>query len=349
MNTMIIKIDQENIDKALIEKAGSILREGGLVAFPTETVYGIGADALNEMAVEEIFYAKGRPSDNPLIIHIGKKEDVFLYAKDIPEAAHRLMSAFWPGPLTLVLKKLSIIPDIITGGLDTVAIRMPANPIAKGIILASGCPIAAPSANRSGRPSPTEAGHVIEDLTGRVDMIIDGGSTLIGLESTVLDLTTDIPLILRPGGITYQMLQRVLGQVEMDKALHVDSKEAPKSPGMKYTHYAPKGHLMIVSGLEDKAISQINHMIKDKEAKGIKTAVIATHDDIDKNICNNRLLIGSRNNPEEIAANLFRVLRLMDEIGAEFIYSRDFIEEGIGTATMNRLMKAAGGERLMAE
>lgn len=347
MMTQIVKIEASLLDKAQIEAAGKVLREGGLVAFPTETVYGIGANALSKEAVLKIYEAKGRPSDNPLIVHISEKKDVYLYAKDVSEIAKKLMDYFWPGPLTLIFNKTDLISTFITGGLSTVAIRLPANEIARSIIEASRCPIAAPSANQSGKPSPTMAKHVIEDLDGRVDMIIDGGSAQIGLESTVLDLSGDQPVILRPGSITKDMLETIIGKVQFDEALTTHGDElVPRAPGMKYKHYAPKGHLVVVEGETQKALYWMNDQVMKKEAAGYKVAIIATKEDEQAYRCQNIMVIGSYNNPHEIASNLFKLLRHMDEHKIDFIYTRAFSEEDIGLATMNRLMKAAGNQKV---
>lgn len=347
MKTQIVKIENLGLESAKIAAAASILKEGGLVAFPTETVYGIGANALNTEAALKIYQAKGRPSDNPLIIHIAKKEDVFLYATDVSNEALRLMDSFWPGPLTLIFKKKDKISKIITGGLETVAIRLPSNEIARKIIETAGCPIAAPSANRSGRPSPTRAKHVIEDLNGRVDMIVDGGKSEIGLESTVLDVTSQIPIILRPGYITKEMIEQIIGGVSIDKVLiKSDEKIVPKAPGMKYKHYAPKGNITVVDGTINKAASWINEHVKEKENSGYKAAVISTTEDQGLYKCKHIMVIGSENNNNEIAANLFKILRLMDTKGIDYIYTRSFSEDAIGSATMNRLMKAAGNKKI---
>ncbi|MBC7959369.1 MAG: threonylcarbamoyl-AMP synthase [Vallitaleaceae bacterium] len=347
MNTQIVKIKDLSSDSDGLDAAAKILRAGGLVAFPTETVYGLGANALSEAAVLKIYEAKGRPSDNPLIIHIAQSEDVFLFAKEVSQLSMKLMELFWPGPLTLIFKKTEIISHYITGGLDTVAIRLPSNPIARSIIQKAGCPIAAPSANRSGKPSPTRAKHVIEDLEGRVDMIVDGGKALIGLESTVLDVTGEIPIILRPGSITKSMLEEAVGTILVDQALlQVDEKTIPRAPGMKYKHYAPKGHLIVVEGTKERATQWINEQVALKISQGNKIAIIATQEDAACYQCENITLIGSESNATEIASNLFKVLRSMDEHKIEWIYTRAFSEDDIGMATMNRLMKAAGNQKV---
>ena len=259
MITQYVSMTEEEIDEAAIERAGQILKDGGLVAFPTETVYGLGGDALNPESSRKIYAAKGRPSDNPLIVHVCRLEDIPPIVKEMPEAAIKLAKAFWPGPLTMIFRKNEKVPYATTGGLDTVAIRFPSNRIAQALIDAEGGYIAAPSANKSGRPSPTIALYCKEDLDGRVDMIIDGGEVGIGLESTIIDLTEKEPTILRPGYITQNMLSEVLGSVEVDRTiLSADSKEKPKAPGMKYRHYAPKGDLTIVEGEPEKVAAYIN-------------------------------------------------------------------------------------------
>lgn len=347
MTTEIINIDPNNIEKHLIQKAAQCLKQGGLVAFPTETVYGIGANALNEEAIRKIYIAKGRPSDNPLIVHIGNHGDVDHYAQYVSEVALKLINKFWPGPLTLIFKRKSTVGDWITGGLDTVAIRLPANPIAQAVIREANLPIAAPSANRSGRPSPTRAKHVIEDLEGRVDIIIDGGKAHIGLESTVLDVSEEVPIILRPGSITKEMLEEEIGQVLIDPSLMTgQEKVKPKSPGMKYKHYAPRGNLTVVYGEASRAIDYINENIKMIQSKGISVAVIATKEEASLYQCDNIMIIGSIDDHKEIASNLFKLLRLMDEKEIAHIYTRAFSEEDIGMATMNRLLKAAGNKKI---
>lgn len=346
METKIVALTG-NDNTNIYETAAEVLKQGGLVAFPTETVYGIGANALKPDVVRKIYAAKGRPSDNPLIVHIGHASEVAHYVASIPDIAYPLMEAFWPGPLTLIFEKNELIPDLITGGLSTVAIRVPSHPVARGIIEASGLPIAAPSANLSGKPSPTIASHVIEDLNGRVDMIVDGGDAQIGLESTVLDLTQPLPMILRPGGVTKTMLEAVIGEVAYDPHL-LDShaEEAPKAPGMKYRHYAPKGQLTVFKGRGQEVIEHINQKAEAAKQKGLSVGIIATKEDADQYKCGLVQVIGSANKPDEIAANLFKVLRTMDQLKVDVILTRDFSEEAIGTATMNRLLKAAGNRQI---
>ncbi|GKX30616.1 threonylcarbamoyl-AMP synthase [Vallitalea longa] len=345
METIIRRVDVNNIDNNIIVEAAEILKKGQLVAFPTETVYGIGANALDINAVEKIYKAKGRPSDNPLIVHVADKEDVKRYVLNINSTAQKLMDEFWPGPLTLIFEKKDIIPDKITGGLSTVAIRMPSHVIARNIIRSSGLPIAAPSANVSGKPSPTKAEHVINDLSGKVDMIVDGGFCKIGLESTVVDVSESVPTILRPGGVTKEMLEDVIGLVKVDPAIKSNNKDiVPKAPGMKYRHYAPNADLTIFKGETHNVISHINNLVSMEEEKGTKVGIIATKQTQNDFECVNIINIGDKKNPKEIAANLFKVLRDFDDMNVDVIYCEAFSIKDIGTATMNRLMKAAGNK-----
>lgn len=346
MKTKVLTITEFNKEK-VYEEAAMTLTKGGLVAFPTETVYGIGANALDSDVVKKIYKAKGRPSDNPLIVHIGRSDEVIKYVKEVPEKAQILMHAFWPGPLTMIFEKNPCVPDLITGGLSTVAIRVPSHPVALGIIQASGLPIAAPSANISGKPSPTIAKHVIEDLKGRVELIIDGGDATIGLESTVLDMTQETPMILRPGGVTKGMIEAMIGNVAYDPhVLNVEAKEVPRAPGMKYRHYAPQGQVKVYRGKGTAVIEHINKEIEAVVLEGLKAGVITTSEDVLRYKCDVVLTIGSKYNPDEVAANLFRVLREMDALAVDVIFTRTFSEEAIGTATMNRLLKAAGNRQI---
>ena len=335
MKTVIELYDAENRRSEVMEKAGEILKSGGLVAFPTETVYGLGGDALNPEASAKIYAAKGRPSDNPLIVHIADMEALKVLASEVPEKAKLLADRFWPGPLTMIMPKSDAVPYATTGGLDTVAIRMPSHPTAYELIRSSGVYIAAPSANTSGRPSPTTAQHVYEDLNGRIDMIIDSGKVDIGLESTIVDLTGEIPTILRPGYITRVMLEEVVGPVTIDKAIlaeHEDPNLRPKAPGMKYKHYAPKGDLVIVEGKKQAVAEMINYLTKMDAESGLKTAVIASDENLSLYDADCRI----------IAANLYEVLREMDELGVQKMYSESFAGGSLGAAIMNRLLKAAG-------
>ena len=343
METRLVRIDDKHIDTVLMREAGNIIKEGGLVAFPTETVYGLGGDALNPLSSEKIYRAKGRPSDNPLIVHIADMADLDAIVREVPEDAKKLAGAFWPGPLTMIFYKSDIIPYETTGGLDTVAVRMPVHPVAKELIRAAGGYVAAPSANRSGRPSPTLAKYVTEDMNGRIEMIIDGGDVEIGLESTIVDLTTEEPIILRPGYITRQMLERVLYKVGEDSTMmRDDSGQAPKAPGMKYRHYAPKGDLTIVAGDTEHVIQYINARIGQDKADNKKTGVIGTDANISEyhaDVCKSA---GDRNDEKTIARELYRILRELDDEGVEIIYAESFDTSGIGQAIMNRLLKAAG-------
>ncbi|MDD6491564.1 MAG: L-threonylcarbamoyladenylate synthase [Firmicutes bacterium] len=343
MNTKILKMDEENIDADAIREAGNILRNGGLVAFPTETVYGLGGDALNAESSGKIYAAKGRPSDNPLIVHIAGMEELSKIVRKIPEEAYLLAEHFWPGPLTMIFEKSDCVPLETTGGLETVAVRMPSNKIARALIHASGGYIAAPSANLSGRPSPTVAKYVIEDLDGRVDMIIDGGEVNIGLESTIIDLTGDKPMILRPGYITEEMLEETIGSVEIDQTIiEGNSKQAPKAPGMKYRHYAPKGNLTIIEGEADRVVDYINEQLRIYRKNGSKTGVIATDETATKYQADSVKSAGKRKDEDQIAHQLFRILREFDDESVEIIYAESFEGRGVGQAIMNRLLKAAG-------
>ncbi len=342
MKTIIRKIENLQLNSDVIEKAGMILRDGGLVAFPTETVYGLGADALNEEAARKIYAAKGRPSDNPLIIHITNMDALKKIVSEIPEEAQIAAEKYWPGPLTMIFKKSSIVPYGTTGGLDTVAVRMPSHEIARAVIDAGGGYIAAPSANTSGRPSPTKAEHVEEDLTGRIDMIVDGGTVEIGLESTILDLSVTPPMILRPGAVTKEMLEELLGEVAVDAALSEDSKKPPKAPGMKYRHYAPRAKLSIVEGNESEVVKEINRIAAEKIQEGQRVGIIGTEETVGCYLQGVVKCIGTRQDEATVANRLYAVLREFDEEDVDCILSEAFSGDGIGNAVMNRLIKAAG-------
>jgi len=342
MRTIIKKIDENCIDREIMEEAGELLKRGELVAFPTETVYGLGANALDAEAAAKIYAAKGRPSDNPLIVHIAEIESLELITEEVPEAAVKLADRFWPGPLTMVLKKSKIVPYGTTGGLDTVAVRMPSHPIALEMIRYGGGYIAAPSANTSGRPSPTLARHVADDMDGVIPMILDGGAVGIGIESTIVDLTEAVPTILRPGFITKEMLEEVVGEVQVDKGLSVDAKTPPKAPGMKYRHYAPRADLIIVEGPSQAVIEKINALTKENEEKGITTGIIGTAETVSRYPAGIVKSIGTRNDELSISSHLYSILREFDESDAEVIYSESFEEGAMGSAIMNRLLKAAG-------
>lgn len=343
METKVITIDHKNIDETVLQEAGRIIRDGGLVAFPTETVYGLGGDALNKESSRKIYEAKGRPSDNPLIIHISNMDDLKPIVEEIPEDVYRLAEAFWPGPLTIIMKKSVLVPKETTGGLDTVAVRMPSHPVARKFIEYAGGYVAAPSANVSGRPSPTRAKYVIEDMTGRIDMILDGDGIDIGLESTIVDMTGEVPMILRPGYITLDMLQKVLGQVDTDKTiLDINCKEPPKAPGMRYRHYAPKGQLTIVEGDVERTIEKINELTRQAHIKGEKVGIIGTEETRMKYQGDSIKSVGKRRDEEAIARTLYAILREFDDEDVTVIYSESFSECSMGQAIMNRLLKAAG-------
>lgn len=345
MKTILAKVDlRQSASAETIQTAAKILQAGGLVAFPTETVYGLGGNGLDSEACKKIYAAKGRPSDNPLILHISEMEELQPIVREISPAAQKLMDAFWPGPLTMVFPKADIVPAQATGGLDTVAVRFPNHPVARAIIKAAGLPIAAPSANSSGKPSPTRASHVQFDLDGKIDMIVDGGAAEWGLESTIVDVSGEVPMILRPGAVTKEMMEEIVGEVAIDPAIlakpAADLK--PKAPGMKYTHYSPKADVILVKGETDAVVEEINHLAAADAAQGYKTGVMATEETKDRYRADIVLSLGSREKPEEIGANLFKILRKFDFLGAEKVYSEVFSEEGEGMAIMNRLNKAAG-------
>ncbi len=329
IKTIIISEDQLHI-------GAKALSEGKLVVFPTETVYGLGADALNPHSIHQIFVAKGRPSDNPLIVHISDMDQLDRLVREVTDTSKKLMEAFWPGPLTMVMKKSAIIPEIITAGLDTVAIRMPSHKLARDLIRLSGVPVAAPSANLSGSPSPTSERHVIDDLNGRVDVIIRGGDTQVGLESTVLDVTCDPPKILRPGQITYEDIEAVIGEVDYDQHL-IDHKEIPRSPGMKYTHYSPKAQVIIING--NKSVEKMKAMKQEFEQMSKSVGIMVSHEYFDQFEgikCN----LGRDNSM--IANRLFACLRELDTYDVDIILTHSVKKEKLGVAIMNRLEKAAG-------
>lgn len=344
MDTIIEKIDPGNIDADVMDRAGKLIAEGELVAFPTETVYGLGGDALDPDASRKIYAAKGRPSDNPLIVHIAEFDDMKRVAREVPEQARKLADAFWPGPLTMIVWKSDAVPEATTGGMKTVAVRMPNHPVALELIRRSGCLIAAPSANTSGRPSPTEAQHVAEDLSGKIAMILDGGPVGIGIESTIIDLTEEKPMILRPGYITPEMLSEVLQEeVVIDPGIiAADDTRKPKAPGMKYKHYAPKAEMIIVDGAQDAVIAKINELTAAKRAEGKKVAVIATDETKERYDAQVILSMGRRSDEDAIAQHLYKILRECDELEVGEIYSECFQTPRIGQAIMNRLLKAAG-------
>ena len=344
MNTKIIQINRENFTDAELAEAAEILRNGGLVAIPTETVYGLGANALDESASKKIYEAKGRPSDNPLIAHISCMDELSALVSEIPEAGRKLAEKYWPGPLTMVFPKKEIVPYGTTGGLETVAIRMPSDPVANRLIKLAGVPIAAPSANTPGRPSPTKAEHVVEDMNGKIEMIIDSGEVGIGVESTIVDVSGKVPMLLRPGAITMEMLRETLGEVEIDPAIlgPLSADVKPKAPGMKYRHYAPQAEMTLVEGEMEHVVEFINQEAKLALEAGLKVGIICTEESRESYQCGMLKVIGSRENEESVAHNLFAVLREFDDQKVDCIFSESFSKDRLGQAIMNRLCKAAG-------
>jgi len=350
METKIVYVDENDIDQRIIEEAGAVIRRGGLVAFPTETVYGLGANALDADAVKKIFEAKGRPQDNPLIVHISDMDELAPLVTEVPEIARELMGRFWPGPMTIIFKKSAAIPDETSAGLSSVGVRMPSNPVALAMIKAAGVPVAAPSANISGRPSPTDVGSCIEDLSGKVDMIIGGEKCEVGVESSVIDVTAYPPCILRPGGVTLEMFRTVDENIYIDPSIlkkpGADFK--PKAPGMKYRHYAPKAPVRIVLGEPEKVIALINEMVQNYINKGEKVGIIATDETKDRYENGIVVSLGSRADMDRVTRNLFETLRSFDDKDVSLILSEAFEEKGKGIAVMNRLKKAAGFDIIKA-
>ncbi len=345
MNTVIAKVDPNNIDRNIINEAACILKNGGLVAFPTETVYGLGANGLNKDACKKIYEAKGRPSDNPLILHISDISQLSKLISEKNDISEKIIKKFWPGPLTLIFKKSEIVPNEVSGGLNTVAIRYPENPVAKALIDACGFPIAAPSANSSGKPSPTLAKHVYDDLLGKIDMIIDGGSTVFGLESTIIDVSEGKAVILRPGAITKEMLEEIIDNVGIDPSiLKLSSDVKPKAPGMKYKHYSPNAEVILVKGDKNNVINYINKCIKEKSEENKSVGVMTVDENIILYNSQNVISLGKSEDFEEIGKNLFKALREFDYRNTDFVYSECFEEVGEGLAIMNRLKKSAGGK-----
>lgn len=349
METKWIKMLEDEPDMAAVKEAGHIIRKGGLVAFPTETVYGLGGDGLNREAARKIYLAKGRPSDNPLIIHIADREDLKMLTKEISQKAKRLADAFWPGPLTMIFHKSEQVPFETTGGLSTVAVRFPNHPVALAFIKESGGFVAAPSANTSGRPSPTSGTHVYEDLHGRIEMLLDSGEVGIGIESTIIDMTVEPPMILRPGFITEEMLSEVIGSIAVDSTTQKQIEGmAPKAPGMKYRHYAPRGELTIVSGNSKEVKEKINGLLKAAKEKGLRTGVIGTEENMSFYQADIKMNAGRKEDELTVARRLYGMLREFDEKQADVIYSEAFPGTGIGQAVMNRLLKAAGHKVIQA-
>ena len=345
METKLITIDMNVSLEEQLAEAGQLLREGQLVAFPTETVYGLGANGLDEMAAKKIYTAKGRPSDNPLILHIAEKDDIIPLTEEVPANARVLMDAFWPGPLTLVVKRSAIVPRLTAGGLDTVAVRMPDADIARALIRMAGVPIAAPSANLSGRPSPTTAKTVAEDMDGRIAMIVDGGACDIGVESTIVDCTSPVPTVLRPGGITVEMLTDVLGAVEIDKGL-TDETVKPKAPGMKYRHYAPEAETILFEGETLCKREALAEAVADALRAGRTVGALVSRELA--GVLSDEVIVVSYGDKAELANLLYDTLRGFDEKGADVIYLEGVDESDIGLAVMNRLRKASGNHIVTA-
>ncbi|WP_088227184.1 L-threonylcarbamoyladenylate synthase [Desulfosporosinus sp. FKB] len=342
MQTKRVYIDGVSPEPELISEGANWLRAGELVAFPTETVYGLGANALSSSACAKIFAAKGRPQDNPLIVHVCNRAMADRYVDGWSAEAELCAHHFWPGPLTLVLKKKPLIPDNVTAGLPNIALRMPSHPVALRLIEESGLPIAAPSANLSGKPSPTNGSHVWRDMKGKIPLILDAGACPVGLESTVLDLSGKVPTILRPGGITKEKLEEVLGEVQIDVP---HENQAPKAPGMKYRHYAPQGEMILLVGSSQRVVQRMGLEIQRGHARLKKVGILCTLESapfLHHLLPDLLFVLGSQNRPEEIAASLFEGLRVCDERGMDLILAEGIEEAGLGSAIMNRLQKAAG-------
>jgi L-threonylcarbamoyladenylate synthase len=345
MKTLVLKVNPEKPENEKMQTAANIIRKGGLVAFPTETVYGLGADALNPTAVTALFKAKKRPLDNPPIIHVENINTVYTLAKQVPTKAQQAMRLFWPGPLTLVFKRSQTVPDVTVAGLNTVAVRMPNHAVALALIRLSGCPIAAPSANLAGKPSPTTAEHVLDDLNGRIDAVLDAGPTSVGVESTVLDVSVEPPMVLRPGGTPFEALRQALGDVRLHPFVSAE-KELPvgkaRSPGMKHKHYAPNAEVIVVEGAVQAVTAKVAELTAFYRRKGAKVGVLATDETMASYRADVVRSLGSRFNLAVVAQNLFRLLRELDAEGVDVIVAEGVPSEGLGLAVMNRLRKAAG-------
>ena len=345
MKTLVLKVDPRRPDKKKINIAANLIRKGGIVAFPTETVYGLGADALNAKAVAAVFKAKKRPFDNPPIVHVSDLKDVYRLATDVPPRARRLMMEFWPGPLTLIFRHSKIVPDVTVAGLDTIAIRMPKHNVALALIKESGCPISAPSANLSGKPSPTTVEHVLEDLDGRIDAILDAGPTSIGVESTVLDLTVDPPQVLRPGGTPFEALKATIEKVELNPVVTAE-RVLPfgktRSPGIKHKHYAPDADVVVVEGELTAVIKKVNELTDFYRRRGSRVGVLCTNETAEYYSADVVESLGSRDDLAAIAHNLFRRLREFNAKKVDVIVAEGLPLEGLGLAIVNRLRKAAG-------
>ncbi len=345
MKTILLKVHPKNPQVEKIRVAARFIKAGGMVAFPTETVYGLGADALNAEAVRRLFEAKKRPLDNPPIVHVCDVKDVYELAKEVPPQAERLMKTFWPGPLTLVLKRSRLVPRVTVAGLDTIAVRMPRHKVALALISESQCPVSAPSANLAGKPSPTTAKHVMDDLDGRIDVVLDAGSTIIGVESTVLDVTVDPPRILRPGGTTFESLKQVLGSVELDPAVTAEKPVligSVRSPGMKHKHYAPNAQVVVVEGQSSAVVRRMNELIAYYERRGSKVGILCTDETVGSYKADVVKSLGSRRNLVTVAHNLFANIRELDLEEVDVMLAEGVPLRGLGLAVMNRLRKASG-------
>ena len=343
--TLVLKVDSQKPQMEKICVAADFIKKGGLVAFPTETVYGLGADALNSEAVRALFEAKKRPLDNPPIVHVGDVKDVYRLAREVPLKAEKLMKTFWPGPLTLIFKRSETVPSVTVAGLDTIAVRMPRHNVALALIRESGCCISAPSANLAGKPSPTTAKHVLDDLDGRIDAVLDAGPTDIGVESTVLDMTIEPPLVLRPGGTPYELLKRMLRTVELHPVAVAEKElafEEARSPGMKHKHYAPDAEVIVVEGELSAVPSKVEKLAEFYMRTGSKVGVLATDETAGYYRADVVKSLGSRKDLGVIAKNLFRFLREFDLEGVDVIIAEGIPTEGLGLAVMNRLRKASG-------
>lgn len=350
----MFRVDPRDPDERYLQAAAEILRSGGLVAFPTETVYGLGADARSDAAVARIFEAKGRPQDNPLIVHVHSYDAVPALVRELPSRAEVLMYRFWPGPLTLVLRKSGILAERVSPGLETVGVRIPDHEVALRLIRIAGLPVAAPSANVSGRPSPTSPTHVLRDLDGRIDAVVDGGPCGIGVESTVLDLTVVPPAILRPGGTTREDIEEVLGDVVVDHPVQTEGDWAPRSPGMKYRHYAPAAQVYLVETGADGS-DPLARFAEEYHLRGLKVGVLASSERcsaMGQRVERPGIVwidAGSERDLASVARDLFDNLRRFDDLGVDVIIAQAFPETGMGLAIMNRLLKAAGGRVLRGE
>jgi len=343
--TLVLTVDPQTPDMEKIRVAAGFIKRGGLVAFPTETVYGLGADALNPKAVLSLFRAKRRPFDNPPIVHVGNVKDVYRLVQEVTPEAEGLMKKFWPGPLTLIFERSAVVPDVTVAGLDTVAVRMPNHRVALALIRESGCPIAAPSANLAGKPSPTMVRHVLDDLSGRIDAVLDAGSTRVGLESTVLDLTVDPPEVLRPGGTPFEVLKEVFGRVELNPVAVADmalSVEKARSPGVRHRHYAPDAVVVVVEGEVGAVVAKVRELVGSYVRDGKRVGVLATDETVREYGVGVVRSVGSRADLAGVARSLFRVLREFDRDGVDVIVAEGVPLGGFGLAVMNRLRRASG-------